>query len=111
MVEVRGIPILAYHLQWLQRYGVDHAVVACGYYSHVIQDYFGDGADWGLSIDYCVEEEPLGRGGGLAGEGKLRAFRTRAFWRAVDTVKDLSEFSREVERLGITPLFPGRRPR
>ena len=29
----------------------------------MIQSYFGDGRRWGLTIDYSLEDEPLGRGG------------------------------------------------
>jgi NDP-sugar pyrophosphorylase family protein len=172
----------------------------------VIQDHFGDGRDWGLSIEYSVEDEPLGRGGALklafgrvpkreelvigtngdvisnqplglvlrahrssravatimltplvspfgiaqvardgrirhfdekprlpywvnaglyvlsrpffdllpdvgdhedtafpllAERGQLRAYRSRAYWRAIDTMKDLTEATKELPRLGL----------
>ena len=31
-----------------------------------IQNYFGDGSDFGISIEYVVENEPLGTAGGLS---------------------------------------------
>ena len=65
MIQVAGRPILEHELRWLKREGVTNAVVLCGYKGRVIQDYFGDGADWGLRIAYSPEEEPLGRGGAL----------------------------------------------
>jgi NDP-sugar pyrophosphorylase family protein len=65
MILLAGKPILEYHLNWLQRNGVSHAILLCGYRADVIQDYFGDGSRWGLSIGYSVEDEPLGRGGAL----------------------------------------------
>lgn len=65
MVEVLGVPILAYQLQWLHTQGVTEVVIACGYRHEVIQDYFGNGEKWGLRIHYAVEEEPLGRGGAI----------------------------------------------
>jgi NDP-sugar pyrophosphorylase family protein len=34
----------------------------------------------------------------LSSQGKFAAFRSRAFWRGVDTVKDLSEMTRVMER-------------
>ncbi|MBI4499295.1 MAG: nucleotidyltransferase family protein [Chloroflexi bacterium] len=205
MVPVNGMPILEHQIRWLNSYGVDHFVLLCGYLHHVIQEYFGDGSRWGVAIEYCVEETPLGRGGAfkqgftripksepfvigtngdnlntqdlrpfleahqgtgalvtvmltqlrspygiaqieedhrisgfqekpllpywlnagvyaisaacfnrfpdqgdhedttfpaLAEEGKLYAFRSTAYWRAVDTVKDLTEATREFAGIG-----------
>jgi NDP-sugar pyrophosphorylase family protein len=65
MVEILGVPILAYQLHWLQTQGVTEIVMACGYRHEVIRDYFGTGEKWGLRIAYAVEEQPLGRGGAI----------------------------------------------
>jgi NDP-sugar pyrophosphorylase family protein len=65
MVEVLGVPILAYQVRWLRANGIDRVLFSCGYYSEVIRDYFGDGAKFGLRADYVIEEVPLGRGGGI----------------------------------------------
>lgn len=65
MVEVLGIPILGYQMRWLWANGVQEAYISCGYLHEVIEDYFGDGGRWGVRIRYVVEDEPLGRGGGL----------------------------------------------
>lgn len=37
----------------------------------------------------------------LAEEGKLKAFKTRAFWKTIDTVKDLTEVRSEFEQIVI----------
>jgi len=63
MVLLAGKPILEYHLMWLRDHGVTHALLLCGYRSDVIQSYFGDGRRLGLTIEYSLEDEPLGRGG------------------------------------------------
>jgi NDP-sugar pyrophosphorylase family protein len=65
MVEVLGVPILAYQMHWLQTQGVTDIVMACGYRHEVIRDYFGTGEKWGLRIQYAIEREPLGRGGAI----------------------------------------------
>lgn len=65
MVEVLGVPILAYQMHWLQTQGVTDVVMACGYRHEVIRDYFGTGEKWGIHIDYAVEQQPLGRGGAI----------------------------------------------
>jgi NDP-sugar pyrophosphorylase family protein len=65
MVEVLGVPILAYQVRWLRANGVDGVLFSCGYYNEVIRDYFGEGARFGVTVQYVVEEVPLGRGGGI----------------------------------------------
>ena len=65
MVAVAGKPILQHQVEWLRDNGVVHAVVACGYRHDAIQDHFGDGSAFGLSIGYSIETTPLGRGGAL----------------------------------------------
>ena len=65
MVEIMGVPMLGYQLQWLQGQGVTDVVIACGYRSEVIEKYFGKGDRLGLRIRYAIEQEPLGRGGAL----------------------------------------------
>jgi NDP-sugar pyrophosphorylase family protein len=65
MVEVLGVPILAYQVRWLRANGIDGILFSCGYHHEVIREYFGDGARFGLAIDYVIEEIPLGRGGGM----------------------------------------------
>lgn len=41
----------------------------------------------------------------LAAQGKLKCFRSTAFWRAVDTVKDLTELRNECEQLFFGTMF------
>jgi NDP-sugar pyrophosphorylase family protein len=65
MVEIGGVPLIAYPLGWLKENGITHVILSCGYRWQVLQDYLADGSSWGLDIRYAVEEEPLGRGGGI----------------------------------------------
>lgn len=65
MVEVLGVPLLAYQVRWLRANGIEGILFSCGYRHEVIRNYFGDGSRWGLTIEYVVEETPLGRGGGM----------------------------------------------
>lgn len=71
MVEIGGQPILRYQIDQLIESGVEHVVISCGYKHQVIQDYFKSGEDFGLKIDYSIEETPLGRGGGIKAALKL----------------------------------------
>src|SRR5688500_17814883 len=65
MVEVAGAPIVEHQIRWLAGNGVSDIVVSCGYRSDVLKDHLKDGATFGVGITYAVEDEPLGRGGGL----------------------------------------------
>jgi mannose-1-phosphate guanylyltransferase len=64
MLPLVDRPLLAYTFEHLLRHGVERAVLSCGYLPTQIREYFGD--DWkGLSLEYRVEEEPLGTGGAV----------------------------------------------
>jgi len=65
MVLILERPILEYQVRWLASQGVKRIVFSCGYRHEVIESYFEDGAKYGGDIRYAVEEEPLGRGGGI----------------------------------------------
>lgn len=65
MVPVAGAPIVGYQLAWLAAHGVESVTVSGGYKYEMIADYVGDGSRFGLRVAYAIEDEPLGRGGGL----------------------------------------------
>lgn len=65
MVEILRKPILEYQIEWLKSQGVDNFVIACGYKHEKIVKYFGDGEKLGVRIQYSVEKEKLGTGGGI----------------------------------------------
>ncbi|MFG2992787.1 NDP-sugar synthase [Streptomyces sp. NPDC048257] len=66
MVEIpgTGLPIIGHQLAWLASEGVTDAVVSCGHLAEVLQEWLA-GARLPLRVTTVVEEEPLGRGGGL----------------------------------------------
>jgi NDP-sugar pyrophosphorylase family protein len=65
MVEILGVPLLGYQLQWLSAQGVTEVIISCGYRHDVIENYFGEGEKWGVHLTYSIEDQPLGRGGAL----------------------------------------------
>lgn len=65
MIPVGEKPILQRQIEWLRGEGVTNLVLLCGYRADVIQEHFGDGSRFDVSIDYSIEDEPLGRGGAL----------------------------------------------
>jgi mannose-1-phosphate guanylyltransferase len=65
MLPLVDRPLFAYTLEHLARYGVEHAVISCGHLPDQIEAAFGSGHS-GLTLEYAVEEVPLGTGGAIA---------------------------------------------
>ena len=60
-------------LQWLKGAGITDVVVSTGYLGKMIQEYFGDGSEWGMDVVYATSPHPLGTAGQLkAAEAKIR---------------------------------------
>lgn len=66
MIEVGGIPLIEHQIRNLARAGLRKAFIAVNYLSHVIEDHFGDGARFGIEIDYIRETQKLGTAGALS---------------------------------------------
>ena len=64
MAEVAGRPFLEHLLQYWHTQGIEHFVLSVGYRHQHIQDHFGHSFA-GCRIEYVVEPQPLGTGGGL----------------------------------------------
>jgi len=65
MVEIAGRPIIEHQLRWLAENGLRDILISLGHQAEVLQEYVGDGSRLGVQVEYAVEPEPLGRGGGL----------------------------------------------
>lgn len=66
MVPVAGKPMLEWILLRLTHHGFRRFSFAVNYLGHMIEDYFGDGAAFGCSIEYVREQEFLGTAGALS---------------------------------------------
>lgn len=66
MLHVGGKPILETIIERFAAYGFVNIIMCIGYKSHVIQDYFGDGSDFGVNIEYVLEEKRMGTAGALS---------------------------------------------
>ncbi|MCB9262746.1 MAG: NTP transferase domain-containing protein [Flavobacteriales bacterium] len=64
MAIVAERPFLTYLLEKLSKNGVQKVVLSVGYKYEVILDYFGQRYK-NITIEYAVEETPLGTGGGI----------------------------------------------
>lgn len=65
MIPINGKPVLEYQIELAKRYGFTDIILIIGYLGYIIQDYFQDGSKWGVTIDYYIEEIPLGTAGAL----------------------------------------------
>ena len=65
LLPTAGVPFLAHQLARAAQCGVTHVVLATSYRADMFTEAFGDGAQFGLLIDYVYESEPLGTGGGI----------------------------------------------
>jgi dTDP-glucose pyrophosphorylase len=66
MLPVRGKPVLHLILENLKAYGIRRVYLAVHFRREIIEEYFADGRDRGMSISYLREEWPLGTAGALA---------------------------------------------
>jgi mannose-1-phosphate guanylyltransferase len=66
MLPTAGLPFLTHLLSRIAEAGIEHVVLGTSYKAGVFESEFGDGSKLGLQIDYVVEDEPLGTGGGIA---------------------------------------------
>ncbi|MGH9806014.1 MAG: nucleotidyltransferase family protein [Terriglobia bacterium] len=66
MLVVAGKPFVAHQLDWLHGEGVRRVVLCVGHLGDAIRDAIGDGASFGLGVEYSFDGEPLlGTGGAL----------------------------------------------
>lgn len=66
MVPLGGRPLLAYTIEALAKHGFQELVVNLHHCPDVVRDYFGDGADWHVRIQYSPEDRLRGTAGALA---------------------------------------------
>lgn len=65
MVPIVNKNALAHIFDLLKHHGITEVIVTLRYRAAAIQDFFGDGANLGMSIEYSVEEVPLGTAGSV----------------------------------------------
>lgn len=64
MAPINDQPFLHYIFKELQHQNIKEVVLSVGHLKDVIQDFFQDNY-LGISIQYAIENEPLGTGGGI----------------------------------------------
>lgn len=66
LIRVAGEPFIAHQLRWLHANGLREIVICCGHLARQIQNFAGDGSNFGLSLQYSHDgPTPLGTGGAI----------------------------------------------
>ena len=63
MVNITGKPILQHQIDFLTKNNINKVILNIGYQAETIKNYFKEGEQFGLSIIYSEESEPLGNAG------------------------------------------------
>ena len=72
MIPIAGKPLLEHQIELARAHGFTEVLLFVHHRADLIQQHFGDGQRWGLSVRYIVEKEPLGTAGAvLAGLAEL----------------------------------------
>ena len=66
LIEVGGKPLSVHHLEKLAKLGGEHVVINHAHLGEMIEAALGDGARYGVTIDYSREETALETAGGIA---------------------------------------------
>src|SRR5690554_1899181 len=65
LIPIAGVPLIEYHLSALAQAGFSEVVINHAWLGEKIEAHLGDGAQFGLHIQYSREAQPLETGGGI----------------------------------------------
>ncbi len=65
MVAMVDRHVIHHIIELLKIHGITDIVITVQYLANVIQDYYGDGSNYGVNITYSLEEIPLGTAGSV----------------------------------------------
>ncbi len=66
MLKVGDKPILETIILNFKKYGFTNIIMCVNYKSHIIENYFNDGSEFGVSIEYVYENDRMGTAGALS---------------------------------------------
>jgi mannose-1-phosphate guanylyltransferase / phosphomannomutase len=69
MLPVANRPIMEHVLRLLRRHGFVETIVTVQFLAALIRNYFGDGEEFGMSLQYATEDMPLGTAGSVRNAG------------------------------------------
>src|SRR5450432_3589209 len=95
LLPVVNRPIMEHVLRLLRRHGFTDTVVTVQFLASVIRNYFGDGDELGMNLQYATEETPLGTAGSVKNaEAELRDSRFVVISGDALTYIDLTDMAR-----------------
>ncbi len=65
MVPVVNKPVMEHIIELLKKYDLTDIAVTLQYMPEIIREYFGDGSEYGVNMQYYVENTPLGTAGSV----------------------------------------------
>jgi mannose-1-phosphate guanylyltransferase/phosphomannomutase len=71
MVPIVNKPVMEHILGLVKWHGMSEVVATLQFMPQVIEDYFGDGEEWGMDISYAIEDSPLGTAGSVKNAEEL----------------------------------------
>lgn len=113
MVKIGDKPLLEHQIELAKKYGVNEVFILSGHLANVIEEYFGDGSNFGVKIHHIVEPYPLGTAGSLKLlEGQLND-RFLVFYGDVVMdfdIKSFIEFDKQYDSIGTAIIHPNDHP-
>ena len=100
MVPVANKPCMEHIIELLKRHGIEDIVVTLAFLPKAIRDYFGDGSELGVNMNYSVEQVPLGTAGSVKNAEELLGERFMVISGDALTDFDLTAVIAEHERRG-----------
>jgi len=107
MIEIGGRPYLERVIESFARCGLRSIVLLTGHRAEVIEEHFGDGARFGVDIEYSREPEPIGTGGAVRAARALLGERFLLTYGDVLRFFDYDRFVRE-HRQPCLAVYPRR---
>ena len=65
LIPVVNRPFLEYQVALLKKHGIDEIIFCTNYMADKIAAHFGDGSAFGVTMQYAIEETPLGTAGAI----------------------------------------------
>ncbi len=65
LLPIVNKPLMEHVLRLLQRHGFSESVVTVQFLASLVRNYFGDGEDFGMPLQYATEDTPLGTAGSV----------------------------------------------
>jgi len=65
MIRIVNLPCMEHIVNLLARHDITDIAVTLQFMPEEIQDYFGDGSDWGVNMRYSIEDAPAGTAGSV----------------------------------------------